>query len=158
MNIANNTIDIKPRLYSEEWSSGDANNGNEPDSRQQTAWVREISIGVRAIFWRGAGSILPEKYGAAPEKWIPELTWLNSLTTSIVENRWRTYIYIYIVVLSSIFFKHALNLTSWNIYQLPKNCSIARKKNILPDSGGWGAVAPQPTPSSYAYRNIRSIT
>jgi len=26
------------------------------------------NIGVRAIFWRGAGSILPEKYGAAPEK------------------------------------------------------------------------------------------
>jgi len=25
-------------------------------------------IGVRAIFWRGAESILPEKYGAAPEK------------------------------------------------------------------------------------------
>ena len=30
-------------------------------------------IGVRAIFWRGAGSILPEKYGTAPEKWTPEL-------------------------------------------------------------------------------------
>jgi len=26
------------------------------------------STGVWAIFWRGAGSILPEKYGAAPEK------------------------------------------------------------------------------------------
>jgi len=25
-------------------------------------------VGVRAIFGRGAGSILPEKYGAAPEK------------------------------------------------------------------------------------------
>jgi len=73
-----------------------------------------VGIGVRAIFWRGAGSILPEKYGAAPEKWTPELTWLNrtrqeSLTTSIVENRWRTYIYVYIVLLSSIFVKHALN-------------------------------------------------
>ena len=61
-------------------------------------------IGVRAIFWRrGAGSILPEKYRAAPEKWTPELTWLNttrqeSLTTPIVENRWRTYIYIYIYI------------------------------------------------------------
>ena len=76
---------------------------------------KEWSIwGIRAIFWRGARSILPEKYGAVPEKWTPEVTWLNrtrqeSLTTSIVENRWRTYIYIYIVLLSSIFLKHALN-------------------------------------------------
>jgi len=89
-------------------------------------------IGVRAIFGRGAGSILPEKCGAAPEKWTPKLTWLNrtrqeSLTTSIVENRWRTYIYIYIVLLSSIFVEHALN-SHFIFVRCPKNCSIARKK------------------------------
>ena len=159
MNIANNTIDIKPRLYSEEWSSGDANNGNEPDSRQQTAWVREISIGVRAIFWRGAGSILPEKYGAAPEKWIPELTWLNSmrqesLTTSIVENRWRTYIYI--VLLSSIFFKHALNSHLVKYISAAEKLLDCPKKIFCPTLGGL--QPPSPSHSSYAYGNIRSIT
>jgi len=95
-------------------------------------------------FWRGAGSILPEKYGAAPEKWTPELTWLNrtrqeSLTTSIVENRWKTYIYIYIVLLSSIFVKHALN----SHFRCPKNCSIARKKLFCPTLGAAADPAPQ---------------
>jgi len=59
-------------------------------------------IGVRAIFLERAGSILPEKYGAAPEKWTPELTWLNrtrqeSSSKSIVENHRRTYIYIHTI-------------------------------------------------------------
>jgi len=87
-------------------------------------------------FWRGAGSLLPEKYGAAPEKWTPELTWLNrtrqeSLTTSIVENRRRTYIYIYTVLSSSIFVKHAQN----SHFAARKNARLP-EKNILPDSGG----------------------
>ena len=107
-------------------------------------------------FLEGAGSILPEKCGAAPEKWTPELTWLNrtrqeSLTTSIVENRWRTYIYIYIVLLSSIFVKHALN----SHFRCPKNCSIARKKNYF--ARLWGLQPTQPPPSSYAYACSRSF-
>ena len=107
-------------------------------------------IGVPAIFGGGgAGSILPEKYGTAPEKWTSELTWLNrtrqeSLTTSIVENRWRTHIYIYIVLSSSIFVKHALN-SHFVKYTLPEKLLDCQKKIILPDSGGL-----QP-PSSHAY-------
>ena len=57
----------------------------------------------------------------------------------------KNYIYIYIVLLSSIFVKHALN----SHFRCPKNCSIARKKIIMPDSGG-GLQPSQPS-SSYAY-------
>ena len=55
------------------------------------------------------------------------------MTTSIVKNRRRTYIYIYIVLLSAIFVKHALN------------SHFAARKITLPDSRGL-----QP-PGSYAY-------
>jgi len=103
-------------------------------------------IGVWAIFrGGGAGSILPEKYGTAPEKWTSELTWLNrtrqeSLTTSIVENRWRTHIYIYIVLPSSIFVKHALN-SHFVKYILPEKLLDCQKKNYF--ARLWGAAVPQ---------------
>jgi len=45
------------------------------------------TTGVRAIFWRGAGSILPEKYGAAPEK-------MNSRTNMIKQDETRKLDYI----------------------------------------------------------------
>ena len=37
----------------------------------------------------------------------------------------------------------------------PKNCSTARKKIILPDSGG-GCSPSSPPPSSYAYANVNA--
>ena len=56
-----------------------------------------------------------------------------------MENRWRTYIYIYIVLLSSIFVRHALN----SHFRCPKNCSIAQKKLFCPTLGG---CSPPPAP------------
>ena len=129
--------------------------GHEQHTDRRSRTRRNICSNHRRTghFLEGAESILPEKYGTAPEKWTPELTWLNrtrqeSLTTSIVENRWRTNIYI--VLLSSIFVKHALNshfvkyigLLSF-FGRCPKNCSIARKKLFCPTLGA--------APSSYAY-------
>jgi len=119
---------------------------------------RAVDIGVRAIFWRGAGSILPEK-------WTPELTWWNrtreeSLTTSIVENRWRTYIYIYIVLSSSIFVKHALN-SHFVKYILPEKLLDCPPKIILPDLGGCSPPAlPAHTPMAVdrAWRSLRETT
>ena len=46
-----------------------------------------MPIGVRVIFLEGAGSILPEKYGAAPEK-------MNSRTNMIKQDETRKLDYI----------------------------------------------------------------
>jgi len=52
----------------------------------------------------------------------------------------------YIVLLSSMFVKHALNshFVKYISSRCPKNCSIARKKIILPDSGGLQPPRAQP--------------
>ena len=138
------TIYIKGRLS---LSFEHTNRHTQTDRLLYSAIAVVDNIGVRAIFWRGAGSILPEKYGAAPEKWTPELTWLNRTRQesliSIVENRWRTYIYIYIVLLSSVFVKHALN-SHFVKYILPDQLLDCPKKYF---ARLWGL---QP-PSSYAY-------
>jgi len=57
--------------------------------------------------------------------------------------------YIYIVLLSSIFVKHALN-SHFVKYVLPEKLLDCPKKNYF--ARLWGAAAPPPpVPSSYAY-------
>ena len=56
--------------------------------------------------------------------------------------------YIYIVLLSSIFVKHALN-SHFVKYVLPEKLLDCPKKIILPDFGGLQPLPP--VPSSYAY-------
>jgi len=101
-------------------------------------------IGVRAIFGGGWIDFARKIWGIARK--------MNSRTNVIKQDETRKLDYIdcgkslknlylhlgYIVLLSSIFVKHAPN----SHFRCPKNCSIARKKIILPDSGGC---------SSYAY-------
>ena len=117
-------------------AAGKVTDGEYYVTRGLSAYKPEISTapyGHTGHFLERAGSILPEKYGAAPEKWTPELTWLNktrqeSLSKSIVENRRRTYIYIHTVLLSSIFVKHALNshFAARKIARLPEKKYFAR--------------------------------
>ena len=97
------------------------------------------------IFREGWIDFARKKYGTAPEKWTPELRWLNrtrqeSLTTSIVENRWRTYIYIYIVLLSSIFVKHALNshVAARKVVRLPEKISCPTLGGAARSSHAYG--------------------
>ena len=97
-------------------------------------------IGVRAIFWRGGWIDFARKIWGSARK-------MNSRTNMIKQDETRkldyidcgkslkNYIYIYIVLLSSIFVKHALN----SHFRCPKNCSIARKKNYY--ARLWGAAA-----------------
>jgi len=95
-------------------------------------------------FWRGGlDRFCPKNMGQRQKNELQ--TWLNrtrqeSLTTSIVENRWRTHIYIYIVLSSSIFVKHALN-SHFVKYILPEKLLDCRKKNYF--ARLWGAAAPQ---------------
>ena len=72
-----------------------------------TQLTETITIGVRAIFGGGWIDFARKIWGSA-RKMNSRTNMINrtrqeSLTTSIVENRRRTYIYVYIVLLSSIF-------------------------------------------------------
>jgi len=85
-------------------------------------------------FWRGTGSILPEKYGAAPEKRMPhpKVLAFRALYFAVA---CAIFSYFSLIIFIMLFFSF--------FGRCPKTCSIARKKLFCPTLGAAAPLAPQ---------------